>query len=88
MANKVTENKATNVKGSTNNVGQEIVKQAPTTEVVNCTMTEEEHKARVERITTKMEQGLKLSWDIIVDITTYDLTISVVAKTAIGRPAT
>ena len=69
MANKVTENKATSVKGTANNVGQEIVKQAPTTEVVNCTMTEEEHKARVERITTKMEQGLKLSWDIIVDIT-------------------
>lgn len=69
MANKVTENKATNVKGSLNNVGHEIVKQAPSTEVISCTMTEIEHKARIERITTKMEQGLKLSWDIVVDIT-------------------
>lgn len=71
MANKVTDNKTTNskVKGTANNVGQEIKAQVPSTDVINCTMTEEEHKARVERITTKMEQGLKLSWDIIVDIT-------------------
>ena len=32
-------------------------------------MTEEEHHARVERIHSKMEQGLRLSWDILVDIT-------------------
>ena len=68
MANKntVTQEQA---KGTTNNVGQEIKKQAPSTEVITCTMTDDEHKARIERITSKMEQGLKLSWDIIVDIT-------------------
>lgn len=58
----------TTVKGTANNVGQEITKQMPSTDVISCTMTEEEHQARVERIHTKMEQGLRLSWDIIVDI--------------------
>ena len=58
----------TTVKGTVNNVGQEISKQAPSVDVISCTMTNEEHKARVERIHTKMEQGLRLSWDIIVDI--------------------
>lgn len=78
MANKVTDkantaNKAqdtTNkVQGTTNNIGQEIKPVQATTDVVSCTMTDDEHKARKERIRTKMEQGLKLSWDIIVDIT-------------------
>jgi hypothetical protein len=74
MANKINskdvkETKTTTeVKGTTNNVGQEITK-LQATDVVVCTMTEEEHKARIERINTKMEQGLKLSWDILVDIT-------------------
>ena len=69
MANNTKEVKETKeVKGMTNNVGQEITKQAPSTDVISCTMTDEEHKARVERIHTKMEQGLRLSWDIIVDI--------------------
>lgn len=69
MANNTKEIKETKeVKGMTNNVGQEIAKQAPSTDVISCTMTDEEHKARVERIHTKMEQGLRLSWDIIVDI--------------------
>lgn len=69
MANNTKETKETKeVKGMTNNVGQEIEKQAPSTDVISCTMTDEEHKARVERIHTKMEQGLRLSWDIIVDI--------------------
>lgn len=58
----------TTVKGTANNVGQEITKQKPSADVISCTMTEEEHQARVERIHTKMEQGLRLSWDIIVDI--------------------
>lgn len=59
----------TSVKGTTNNAGQEIKNLAPSTEVISCTMTEEEHHARVERIHNKMEQGLRLSWDILVDIT-------------------
>lgn len=69
MANNTNEVKETKeIKGMTNNVGHEIEKQAPSTDVISCTMTNEEHKARVERIHTKMEQGLRLSWDIIVDI--------------------
>lgn len=59
----------TSVKGTTNNAGQEIKNLAPSTDIISCTMTEEEHHARVERIHNKMEQGLRLSWDILVDIT-------------------
>ena len=65
---KAVETKQSEVKGTANNVGQEIAKLQPS-DVVNCNMTEEEHKARVERINAKMEQGLRLSWDILVDIT-------------------
>lgn len=75
MANKE-ENKTNNVSretlvnGTTNNVGQEIQAQgATTTDVVACTMTEEEHRARIDRIHERQEMGLKLSWDIMVDIT-------------------
>lgn len=70
---KATETKAenasreTSVTGTTNNVGQEISPVKPS-DVIDCTMTEEEHKARIKRIQAKMEAGLKLSWDIIVDI--------------------
>ena len=67
MANK-NNVKDNSVKGTPNNVGQEVQAMKPSTDVISCTMTEEEHKARVDRIHTKMEQGLKLSWDIIVDI--------------------
>ena len=56
------------VLGTTNNVGQEIAPLQPS-DVISCTMTEEEHKARKDRIFDKMEQGLRLSWDIMVDIT-------------------
>lgn len=74
MANTVNTDKnvsrETNIQGATNNVGQEIQKQAPSTvEVVKCTMTEEEHLARMQRIHDRQEQGLRLSWDIMVDIT-------------------
>ena len=51
-----------------NNVGQEI-QPLGATNVVTCTMTEEEHKARVDRIHEKQAQGLRISWDIMVDIT-------------------
>ena len=53
---------------NTNNVGQEI-QPLGASNVVTCTMTEEEHKARVDRIHEKQAQGLKISWDIMVDIT-------------------
>lgn len=78
MANKTVSKENTNkenvsretlVKGTTNNAGQEIKNLAPSADVISCTMTEEEHHARVERIHNKMEQGLRLSWDILVDIT-------------------
>lgn len=59
----------TSVHGTNNNVGQEVSKMQPSTDVISCTMTDEEHKARIERIHAKMEAGLKLSWDILVDIT-------------------
>lgn len=60
----------TSVNGTANNVGQEIQAQGGTnTDVVVCTMTEEEHRARIERIHERQEMGLKLSWDIMVDIT-------------------
>ena len=58
----------TTVSGTTNNVGQEIAPIQPS-DVISCTMTEDEHKERKERIFNKMEQGLRLSWDIMVDIT-------------------
>ena len=57
----------TKVTGTVNNAGQEIAPVKPS-EVIDCTMTEEEHKARIKRIQVKMQAGLKLSWDIIVDI--------------------
>ena len=76
MANKNVKNveetnvvKASEVKGTPNNVGQEIAPVKASEEVISCTMTEEEHVARKNRIYEKMEQGLRLSWDIIVDIT-------------------
>jgi hypothetical protein len=70
---KVEETKTDNVSRetsapNTNNVGQEI-QPIGATNVITCTMTEEEHKARVDRIHEKQEQGLKISWDIMVDIT-------------------
>ena len=59
----------TSVHGTTNNVGQEIEKIAPSdTDVISCTMTEEEHKARKERIYEIQEKCLKGSWDMMVEI--------------------
>ena len=57
----------TSINGTANNVGQEI-QPIGASDVVTCTMTEEERKARVERIHEKQAQGLKISWDIMVDI--------------------
>ena len=76
MANKKNNTKAvenvsreTSVHGTTNNVGQEIEKIAPSeTEVVSCTMTEEEHQARKERIIEIQEKCLRGSWDMMVEI--------------------
>ena len=56
------------VKGTPNNAGQEIEKLTPSEVVTTCTMTNEEHEARKQRIHDKMEQGLRLSWDIMADI--------------------
>ena len=66
MANK--EVKQEEVKGTPNNAGQEIEKLTPSEVVTTCTMTNEEHEARKQRIHDKMEQGLRLSWDIMADI--------------------
>ena len=59
----------TSVHGTTNNIGQEIGQQLPSADVIKCTMTDEEHEARKTRIHEKMQQGLSISWDIMVDIT-------------------
>ena len=59
----------TSVSGTTNNVGQEINALEPSkVEVISCTMTEEEHKARKERIYEIQEKCLKGSWDMMVEI--------------------
>lgn len=61
----------TSVSGTTNNVGQEITAMKPSegdTDVISCTMTEEEHKARKERIYEIQEKCLKGSWDMMVEI--------------------
>ena len=57
------------VSGTTNNVGQEISALKPSDgDVISCTMTEEEHKARKERIYEIQEKCLKGSWDMMVEI--------------------
>ena len=61
----------TSVSGTTNNVGQEITAMKALegeTDVISCTMTEEEHKARKERIYEIQEKCLKGSWDMMVEI--------------------
>ena len=59
----------TSISGTTNNVGQEITAMKPSEgDVISCTMTEEEHKARKERIYEIQEKCLKGSWDMMVEI--------------------
>ena len=59
----------TSVLGTTNNVGQEINALEPSKgDVISCTMTEEEHKARKERIYEIQEKCLKGSWDMMIEI--------------------
>ena len=59
----------TSVSGTTNNVGQEISALKPSEgDVISCTMTEEEHNARKERIYEIQEKCLKGSWDMMVEI--------------------
>ena len=59
----------TSVSGTANNVGQEISALEPSKgDVISCTMTEEEHKARKERIYEIQEKCLKGSWDMMVEI--------------------
>ena len=59
----------TSVSGTANNVGQEITALKPSEgDVISCTMTEEEHKARKERIYEIQEKCLKGSWDMMVEI--------------------
>ena len=58
---------ANTVKGTKNNVGQEIQEQKAT-EVITCTMTEEEHAARKERIRQAQSQGREAEFSIMVEI--------------------
>ena len=59
----------TSISGTPNNVRQEISALKPSEgDVISCTMTEEEHKARKERIYEIQEKCLKGSWDMMVEI--------------------
>ena len=55
------------VTGTKNNVGQEIA-EAKAAEVSTCTMTEDEHKARIERIRNAQAQGRDAEFSIMVEI--------------------
>ena len=69
MANTKNVSRETSVKGTNNNVGQEIKPVKPSEVVATCTMTEEEHKARVNMIYEMQARGIQCEWTIMASIT-------------------
>lgn len=53
---------------SKNNMNNEIKEMKASEVVATCTMTEEEHKARIERIYDAQRKGTELEWNIMVEL--------------------